>query len=38
LLLWVRTRDAEAEERALQILKRHSSRDAHVHTLISEAA
>jgi hypothetical protein len=31
LLLWVRTRDAKAEERATDILKRHSSRDAHVH-------
>jgi hypothetical protein len=38
LLLWVRTRDAMAEERALQILRRHSARDAHVHTLVSEAA
>jgi hypothetical protein len=38
LLLWVRTRDAKAEERALQILRKHSARDAHVHTLISEAA
>lgn len=38
LLLWVRTRDAEAEERAMRILRRHSSRDAHVHTLVLEAA
>jgi hypothetical protein len=33
LLLWVRTRNAEAEKRSVDILKRHSSRDAHVHTL-----
>src|SRR5205085_2689157 len=32
LLLWVRTRDAKAEDRAVNILKRHSSRDVHVHT------
>ena len=38
LLLWVRTRDAKAEERALHILRKHSSRDAHVHTLVLEAA
>ena len=35
LLLWVRTRDAKAEYRAVDILKRHSSRDVHVHTLSS---
>jgi hypothetical protein len=35
LLLWVRTRDAKAEFRAVDILKRHSSRDVHVHTLSS---
>ena len=33
LLLWVRTRDAKAEDRAVDVLKRHSSRDVHVHTL-----
>ena len=38
LLLWVRTRDAEAEDRAVNVLTRHSSRDVHVHTLSSEAA
>jgi hypothetical protein len=38
LLLWVRTRDAKAEDRAVNVLKRHSSRDVHVHTLSSEAA
>ena len=37
LLLWVRTSNAKAEERALQILRTHSARDAHVHTLILEA-
>ena len=38
LLLWVRTRDTKAEELAMDILKRHSSRDVHVHTLPSQAA
>lgn len=38
LLLWVRTRDARAEERAVDILKRHSSRDVHLHKLSYEAA
>lgn len=38
LLLWVRTRNARAEERAVAILKSHSSRDVHVHTLPLEAA
>jgi hypothetical protein len=33
LLLWVRTRSVAAEERAVNILRKHSSRDAHVHTL-----
>lgn len=33
LLLWVRTRDEKAEERAADILKRHSSRDVHVHDI-----
>jgi hypothetical protein len=37
LLLWVRTRDVKAEERAVDILKRHSSRDVHVHMLPYEA-
>jgi len=31
VLLWVRTRDAEAETRALDILRRHAAEDAHVH-------
>jgi hypothetical protein len=38
LLLWVRTRDAKAEDRAVDVLKRHSSRDVHVHTLPQPAA
>lgn len=33
LLLWVRTRQAENESRAVEILKRHSSREVHVHSL-----
>ena len=37
LLLWVRTRDAECEERALEILRRHSANDVHLHQ-ISERA
>lgn len=32
LLLWVRTKDTEAQVRALDILRRHSSRDVHIHT------
>lgn len=36
LLLWVRTKDIEAQERALDILRRHSSRDVHIHTLSPE--
>lgn len=31
LLLWVRTWNADEEDRAVQILKRHSGRDVHVH-------
>jgi hypothetical protein len=38
LLLWVRTRDVEAEVRAVDILTKHSSRDVHVHTLAFESA
>jgi len=38
LLLWVRTRDTEAEVRAVDILTKHSSRDVHVHTLSLESA
>ena len=33
LLLWVRTHDAEHEEKALAILRRHSGDDVHLHTL-----
>jgi hypothetical protein len=33
LLLWVRTKDPEAEVRALDILRYHSSRDVHIHTM-----
>ena len=38
LVLWVRTRDANAEVRAVDILTKHSSRDVHVHTLAFESA
>jgi hypothetical protein len=31
LLLWVRTWDVDEEKRAVQILKRHSGRDVHIH-------
>ncbi len=37
LLLWVRTRDAEHEKRAVDILNRHSGRDVHVHALPAAA-
>lgn len=37
LLLWVRTREAAHEERAIDILKRHSGRDVHIHTLPASA-
>jgi hypothetical protein len=37
LLLWVRTTDAKAEDRAVNILQGHASRDVHVHTWSSEA-
>ncbi len=33
LLLWVRTHDAEHEERALDVLRRHSGDDVHLHTM-----
>jgi outer membrane lipoprotein SlyB len=36
LLLWVRTRDREHEQRAKRILERHSGEDAHVHELSAE--
>ena len=37
LLLWVRTRDAECEERALEILRRHSAHDVHLHQIPERA-
>lgn len=33
LLLWVRTTDAEHEQRALEVLKRNGAEDVHVHDL-----
>jgi hypothetical protein len=33
LLLWVRTRDAGHEERAVEILRKHSADNVHIHTL-----
>jgi hypothetical protein len=33
LLLWVRTRDAQHEKRAVDILKKHSGRDVHIHAI-----
>lgn len=33
LLLWVKTRDAEHEKKALEILARHSGHDVHLHTM-----
>jgi len=33
LLLWARTRNAEDEKRAVDILSKHSGRDVHVHTV-----
>lgn len=33
LLLWVHTRDAQAEERAIEILIKHSGRDVHLHAV-----
>jgi len=37
LLLWVRTRHAADEQRAVEILKRHSGGEVHVHALPVEA-
>jgi hypothetical protein len=37
LLLWVRTWDASDERRAVEILKRHSGREVHVHALLEDA-
>lgn len=33
ILVWVRTRDAEHEKRAVAILDKHSAHDVHVHSL-----
>lgn len=33
LLLWVRTRDSDHEERAMRIMKAHGAEDVHLHTL-----
>ncbi|MCB2054975.1 MAG: hypothetical protein KDE35_12135 [Geminicoccaceae bacterium] len=33
ILLWVRTPDAEAERRALSILKAHAAHDVHIHRI-----
>jgi hypothetical protein len=38
LLLWVRTRDVEAEKRALDVLRRHSGQDVHLHPVPSAVA
>ena len=38
LLLWVRTWQAEDERRAVEILKKHSASDAHVHALPAEVS
>ena len=37
LLLWVRTPDAEHEQRAIEILRQHGAEDVHVHTLPGES-
>ncbi len=37
LLLWVRTKDAEHEVRATEILNRHGADDIHVHDIVTEA-
>lgn len=37
LLLWVRTWDSQTENRAVEILRKHSGRDVHVHELRSAA-
>jgi len=35
--LWVRTRDADCEQRALEILRHHSARDVHLHQIPERA-
>lgn len=37
VLLWVRTRDADHEQSAVEILKRHTGRDVHVHEVPAPA-
>jgi hypothetical protein len=37
LLLWVRTRDAAREKQALEILRRHSAHDVHLHQIPKRA-
>jgi hypothetical protein len=37
LLLWVRTRDREREKQALEILRRHSAYDVHLHQIPERA-
>jgi hypothetical protein len=37
LLLWVRTRDAECEKKAIAILRQHSADDVHLHHLPERA-
>jgi hypothetical protein len=37
LLLWVRTWDAEEEKRAVEVLRRHSGGDVHLHALPAAA-
>jgi len=37
LLLWIRTRDADCEQRALEILRHHSARDVHLHQIPERA-
>lgn len=37
LLLWVQTHDADDEVKAVEILKKHSGADVHVHTIPADA-
>jgi len=38
LLLWVRTKDAEHERRAIGILAKHQAEDVHVHDVVTDTA
>lgn len=38
LLLWVRTRDKDHEQRATQVLSKHSGKDVHIHSIAATAA